>query len=92
MEVAVLPALALITEAEDVGRSRMDALGDALPLLLNATALTMPCREMCEAVVQTCRRAPHTLPPAMRSWNVSEAARMRPALPVQTIQCCASSS
>ena len=58
VEVAILPALAVMTEAEDMGRSQMDAMGDAIPLLLNATALTMPCREMCEAVVQTCRRAP----------------------------------
>ena len=54
VEQAVLPALAIVTAAEDNGQSPTEALADALPLLANASALTMPCREMCEAVVRTC--------------------------------------
>lgn len=58
VETAVLPALAVMTAAQDEGRTQVEALGEAIPLLVNASALTLPCREMCEAVVQTCRRAP----------------------------------
>ena len=54
MEQAILPALAIVTAAQDTGQTPTEALADALPLLANASALTMPCREMCEAVVRTC--------------------------------------
>ena len=32
----------------------ISALAAAVPVLLNTSALTMPCREMCEAVISTC--------------------------------------
>lgn len=54
IERALLPAIAAIDSARDYGKTQLDALSDAVPLLLNASSLTMPCREMCEAIVSTC--------------------------------------
>lgn len=54
VERALLPAIAAIDSARDYGRTQLDALADVVPMLLNASSLTMPCREMCEAVVRTC--------------------------------------
>ncbi|BDA45605.1 hypothetical protein COCOBI_07-3920 [Coccomyxa sp. Obi] len=54
IERALLPAIAAIDTARDYGKTQLDALSDAVPLLLNASSLTMPCREMCEAIVSTC--------------------------------------
>ncbi|EIE22807.1 hypothetical protein COCSUDRAFT_47705 [Coccomyxa subellipsoidea C-169] len=54
IERALLPAIAAIDNARDYGKTQLDALSEAVPLLLNASSLTMPCREMCEAVVATC--------------------------------------
>ena len=54
VERALLPAIAAIDSARDYGKTQLDALSDAVPLLLNASSLTMPCREMCEAIVSTC--------------------------------------
>ena len=34
--------------------NKLQALGKATPRLANAMALSMPCREMCEAVMSTC--------------------------------------
>ena len=48
------PALVAVDNARDTGLSGMDALAAAVPVLLNRSALTMPCREMCEAIVSTC--------------------------------------
>jgi len=38
----------------DNGKNQLAALGAATPLLANAMALSMPCREMCEAVMSSC--------------------------------------
>jgi len=43
-----------ISDAVDNGKNQLAALGAATPLLANAMALSMPCREMCEAVMSSC--------------------------------------
>ena len=43
-----------ITDAVDSGKSQLAALGAATPLLADAMALSMPCREMCDAVMSSC--------------------------------------
>ncbi len=53
VEVAVLPALTKMAAAVDDGQNHLEALGNAVPSLLNASSLAMPCRAMCEV-----RRAP----------------------------------
>ncbi|CAL5220141.1 g2099 [Coccomyxa viridis] len=54
VETSLLPALVAVDDARDAGLSGMEALAAAVPVLLNRSALTMPCREMCEAIVSTC--------------------------------------
>ena len=54
MESSILPALVAVDTARNSGKSGIDALAAAVPVLLNTSALTMPCREMCEAVISTC--------------------------------------
>ncbi|CAL8470810.1 g10352 [Coccomyxa elongata] len=46
IERALFPAIAAIDTARDYGKTQLDALSDAVPLLLNASSLTMPCREI----------------------------------------------
>ena len=43
-----------ISDAVDKGKNQLAALGEATPLLANAMALSMPCREMCDAVMSSC--------------------------------------
>ena len=43
-----------ISDAVDKGKNQLAALGAATPLLADAMALSMPCREMCEAVMASC--------------------------------------
>lgn len=54
VETSLLPALVAVDNARDAGLSGMDALAAAVPVLLNTSALTMPCREMCDSIVSTC--------------------------------------
>lgn len=54
VEASILPALLAVDKARNGGLSGIDALAVAVPVLLNTSALTMPCREMCEAIVSTC--------------------------------------
>ncbi|KAK9839741.1 hypothetical protein WJX84_000691, partial [Apatococcus fuscideae] len=54
VEGAVLPAISTVLTASDNGRTPLDALSEAVPSLLQASNLALPCREMCEAVVGTC--------------------------------------
>lgn len=50
----ILPALAQAVSAQQTGQTQTEALSLVMPQLLQASALSMPCREMCEAVVSTC--------------------------------------
>ena len=59
----MVPALSLITntlshvqisDAVDSGKSQLAALGAAAPMLADAMALSMPCKEMCDAVMSSC--------------------------------------
>ena len=43
-----------ISDAVDKGKNQLAALGAATPLLADAMALSMPCREMCDAVMSSC--------------------------------------
>lgn len=54
VEASIFPALVAVDSARDSGKSGIDTLAAAVPVLLNTSTLTMPCREMCEAVVSTC--------------------------------------
>ena len=54
MESSILPALVAVDTARNSGKTGINALAAAVPVLLNTSALTMPCREMCEAVISTC--------------------------------------
>ena len=54
MESSILPALVAVDTARNNGKMGINALAAAVPVLLNTSALTMPCREMCEAVISTC--------------------------------------
>lgn len=51
---AILPAMQKATDASDRGKGAEAALSAALPELLDAVSLSMPCREMCESVMATC--------------------------------------
>jgi hypothetical protein len=39
---------------EDKGKTKVGSLAEALPSLQQAMALSLPCREMCEAVQASC--------------------------------------
>ena len=54
VETSILPALVAVDKARDSGLSGINALAAAVPVILNTSALTMPCREMCESIVSTC--------------------------------------
>ena len=41
-------------QAQEAGRTPMEALSAAVPQLLAATDLSLPCSQMCEAVVSSC--------------------------------------
>ncbi len=56
VEVAVLPALTQMAAAVDDGQNHLEALGNAVPSLLNASSLAMPCRAMCEGAARAGRR------------------------------------
>lgn len=58
VEGAILPALAKVSAAKDHEKDIFDSLADAVPDLADALALSLPCREMCEATVSTCSCAP----------------------------------
>lgn len=51
---SILPAMQKATEASDRGKGTESAISAALPELLDAVSLSMPCREMCESVMATC--------------------------------------
>jgi len=59
VEVAVLPALAQMAAVVDDGQNHLEALGNAVPSLLNASSLAMPCRAMCEVRRAPGARRPH---------------------------------
>lgn len=48
MESALLPALTQMAAAIDDGQNHLEALAAAVPSLINASALALPCRAMCE--------------------------------------------
>ena len=48
VETAILPALTGMAAAIDDGQNHLEALASAVPSLLNASSLAMPCRAMCE--------------------------------------------
>lgn len=52
METAILPALTGMAAAIDDGQNHLEALASAVPALLNASSLAMPCRAMCEVRCQ----------------------------------------
>uniref|UniRef100_A0A7S0R6S6 FZ domain-containing protein n=1 Tax=Pyramimonas obovata TaxID=1411642 RepID=A0A7S0R6S6_9CHLO len=58
VELAVLPVVAKLAETslnpESGPLDKMQALTEAMPGVLNALSLSMPCREMCKAVLDTC--------------------------------------
>ncbi|KAK9842362.1 hypothetical protein WJX81_008566 [Elliptochloris bilobata] len=54
VETTILPALTTMAAAIDDGQNHLEALANAVPSLLNASSLSMPCRAMCEAVIGTC--------------------------------------
>jgi hypothetical protein len=43
-----------VLSAEDEGKPKVASIAEALPSLQQAMALSLPCREMCEAIVATC--------------------------------------
>ena len=51
---AVFPAIQKMKEAEDAGQPRSVAVGAGVPTLVKAFAKALGCREMCQAVVDTC--------------------------------------
>jgi hypothetical protein len=51
---AILPAIKKVKQAEDKGQPKSIALAEAVPGLLKAMAKTLSCREVCQAVVDTC--------------------------------------
>ncbi|DBB04962.1 hypothetical protein WJX82_002727 [Trebouxia sp. C0006] len=50
----LLPAVAQAVSAEQNGLTQNEALSSVMPQLLQASSLSLPCREMCEAVMSTC--------------------------------------
>ena len=49
------PAVIAIAEAKEQGPAdSLGAISSAMPVLLKAMSLSMPCKAMCEAVVDTC--------------------------------------
>ncbi|KAK9813568.1 hypothetical protein WJX73_007727 [Symbiochloris irregularis] len=54
IENTILPMITRVTQARQQGASAVAALAPVVPELLQATSLSMPCREMCEAVVSSC--------------------------------------
>lgn len=59
----VIPTLSKVLDTMDAAKDKeeeektemiMQVLADALPDLIKASSLSMPCRAMCEAVVDTC--------------------------------------
>jgi hypothetical protein len=51
---AIFPAIKKIKQAEDAGQPKSVAIAAAVPGLIEAILKTMGCREMCQAVVDTC--------------------------------------
>ena len=54
IENTILPMITKVTQAQQQGASAAAALAPVVPELLQASSLSMPCREMCEAVVSSC--------------------------------------
>ena len=51
---AILPAILQIKQEQDSGQPQEVAIAEAVPGLLEAMAQSFSCREMCQAVVDTC--------------------------------------
>ena len=43
-----------VSSALDKGENAVEALAEVVPELADAMALSLPCREMCQAVVNSC--------------------------------------
>lgn len=54
IENVLLPALSKVTTAQMEGEDSAQSLSAALPELLKASSLAMPCRQMCEAIITSC--------------------------------------
>lgn len=54
IEDMLLPAISKVTKAAAFGLDPVEALSQAVPDLVTASSLAMPCRAMCEAVVSSC--------------------------------------
>lgn len=54
VHTAILPAIKKIKESEDKGQPKPVAIAAAIPGLIKAFAKTLGCREMCQALVDTC--------------------------------------
>ena len=50
VEGAILPAIATVTQAQQNGRPPLEALAEAVPQLMAATDLSLPCRCTAAAV------------------------------------------
>lgn len=44
-------------QAGDTAASQLAVVAKAIPVLISAMSLSMPCKEMCNAVVDTCGTA-----------------------------------
>lgn len=85
VEKAILPALAAVVQAREDGETHADALSRAMPILLAAFGLAMPCREMCEAVVTSCNcNNDYTFGKLLKAWLDSAKSSSGSAQPLST--------
>lgn len=56
VEVAILPAMVQLIDAREQGSSAelMTVVAQAIPTIMQTMSLSMPCREMCHRVINTC--------------------------------------
>ncbi|KAK3273920.1 hypothetical protein CYMTET_17867 [Cymbomonas tetramitiformis] len=56
VEVAILPAMVQLIDAREQGSSveLMTVVAQAIPTIMQTMSLSMPCREMCYRVINTC--------------------------------------
>lgn len=54
LESAILPAISKVIQAHESGKGWGAALSAAVPSLVKANSLGLPCREMCHDLMETC--------------------------------------
>ena len=54
VQSALFPAIKKIKQSEDAGQPKSVAIAAAIPTLVRAFARSLGCREMCQALVDTC--------------------------------------